>query len=178
MDDEHELQGMAGIMAQVDKVDLVALTVTLKLPDDVPSAGFSWPSYDEKSTNHPLLRRWDHRAMEGVTLYQGAILITESNDRESGWIEIENGIEVQFQHALTPLHPRQYRTGDYWFIPARVVTGKIEWPATGVAGSETDTPHAKHPHGANHHYAPLAVVRSGQQTAIDCRCTFQTLLCE
>ncbi len=185
MDDDRDLQGIPGIIAQVDRVDLVEMTVTLKLPDDVPSSGFLWPVYDEKSAKHPLLRRWDHRAIEGVTLYQGATLATESSDPDSGWIEIENGVEVQFQPPINPVLPRQYRTGDYWLIPARVATGKIEWPPKldneGQIVKDAngyEIPEAMPPHGIEHHYAPLAVVRTGQQQAIDCRCTFHPLPCK
>lgn len=184
MDDDHELQGVPGILAQVDKVDLVEMTVTLKLPDDVPSSGYSWPAYDEKSINHPLLRRWDHQALEGLTLYQGAILITESGDPENGWIEIENGIEVQFQPPALTL-PRLYRTADYWLIPARVATGKIEWPpkldTEGLSIRDAqghEIPEGIPPHGIRHRYAPLAVVMPGTQPPIDCRCTFHPLPCQ
>jgi len=170
-DDERELQGKPGIMAQVDKVDLIKMTVTLKLPHDVSSSGFSWPAFNEESTHHPLLRRWDHRAMEDVKLSQGAMLITESSDLKSGWIEIEDGIEVQFQPDGSGI---KYRTGDYWLVPARVATGKIEWP-TEITNAEVEAK-AMPPRGIEHHYAPLAVI-DGQNSPLDCRCTFRTLPC-
>jgi hypothetical protein len=47
-----------------------------------------------------------------------------------------------------------YCTGDYWMIPARTVTGDVEWPG------DVDQPEARPPHGIEHHYAPLAVVVS------------------
>ena len=176
MDDEIELQGKPGIMAQVDKVDPVEMKVTLRQPAEGDS-GF-WPAYDEKSIRHPLLRRWDHRAIEGIALQQGAILTSESDDPDSGWIEIEDGIEVQFQPVAS-----EYRTGDYWLIPARVTTGKIEWPLEcddegqileDKNGNEISK--AISPHGIEHHYAPLAVVEAGKPT--DCRCTFKPLPCQ
>jgi hypothetical protein len=173
LDDDRELRGIPGIMAQVDKVDLVEMTVTLKLPEDVPSSGFLWPAYDEKSANHPLLRRWDHRAMEGVRLSQGAILITESSDPENGWIEIEDGIEVQFRPVGAGV---KYHTGDYWLVPARVATGNIEWPTKlASTGEEAE---AMAPHGILHHYAPLAVIQKGRVEDKDrCRCKITPLKC-
>jgi hypothetical protein len=164
LDDDHELQGTPGILAQVEKVDLVEMTVTLKQPEDVLSSGFLWPAYDEKSSNHPLLRRWDHRAMEGVRLSRGAILVTESSDPENGWIEIEDGIEVQFRPVGAGV---TYHTGDYWLVPARVATGKIEWPTRlTTTGEEAE---AMPPHGILHHCAPLAVIQKGQ-VKHQCRC--------
>lgn len=172
MDDDLELRGEPGILAQVDGVDPVELTVTLKPPGD--GGRVNWPEYDEKSSNHPLLRRWDQHAIEGVAMSQGAILLRESDDL---WIEIERGIEVQF----TPMSG-EYRTGDYWLIPARVATGDIEWPPElddkGQVRRDTEgrvIPAALPPRGIEHHYAPLAVV-SNQQVTADCRCSFKLAL--
>ena len=44
-----------------------------------------------------------------------------------------------------------YRTGDYWLIPARAATGEIEWPG----GTE---PKALPPRGVEHHYAPIGFI--------------------
>ena len=52
------------------------------------------------------------------------------------------------------LQVNQYRTGDYWLIPARVATGNIEWP------TKDGEPLALDPHGVKHHYTPLAIVKS------------------
>lgn len=151
------------------------MTVTLKPPGD--GGTVNWPEYDEKSTNHPLLRRWDQHAIEDVAMSQGAILIRESDDL---WIEIERGIEVQFPKQATG--DGSYRTGDYWLIPARVTTGDIEWPPElddkGQVKKDTEgraIPAALSPRGIEHHYAPLAVV-SNQQVTDDCRCSFKLAL--
>ncbi len=42
---------------------------------------------------------------------------------ENRWIELEEGIEVCFRKK-----DDYYRSGDYWLIPARSITGRIEWP--------------------------------------------------
>ena len=98
---------------------------------------------------------------------EGAILISESDDT---WIEIEDGIQVQFQPANAADEATEYRTGDYWLVPARVGTGEIEWP------SETDgTVIAVRPHGIEHHYAPLAVIMAEEEEPADCRCYFPPL---
>jgi len=187
IDDDLELRGEPGILAQVYVIDPVELTVKLKLPDDLTAVScppgaydqprtdrVSLPSYDENSRNHPLLRRWDQRAAEGLAMSQGAILIRESALPEEGWIEIEDGVEVQFQSPVDAT-PRVYHTGDYWLVPARVATGKIEWPlklddkGAVVRDSQgNEEPDALLPHGIKHYYAPLAVINNGAPT--DCRC--------
>lgn len=176
LDDDRELGGKPGILAQVAAPpDPVEMTVTLESAD--PSITWPLPLYDENSSNHPLLRRWDHGAVEGLAMDKGAILIHESNPLNDGWIEIEEGIEVQFQ----PVIPggAEYRTGDYWLVPARVATGKLDWPpevgehGRVVKDSEgRKSPKAESPHGIKHYYAPLAVIqdRKVPSSGGDCRC--------
>lgn len=174
VDDDVELVGrqpgvLSGILAQVDSVDPVGLTVTLRAPADVTTV--SWPTYDSASTNHPFLRRWDQKEMDGLTFSEGAIVITESSD-SSRWIPIEDGIEVQFQPpGASPPSPR-YRAGDYWLVPARVATGDIEWPQ-----DSPGQPAAQPPAGIVHSYAPLAVITHSDPPLTDCRCTFKPLPC-
>ncbi|HEY2069691.1 MAG TPA: DUF6519 domain-containing protein [Rhizomicrobium sp.] len=77
----------------------------------------------------------------------------------SPWFELEDGVQVQFtlppQYASEP----QFRTGDYWLIPARVATGNVEWPTESIATAGAPaTPVAipMLPEGVVHHYAPIA----------------------
>ena len=169
VDDEVELQGEAGILAQVEEIDPVEMTVKLKLPDnaDANDPRFKWPSYPAKIDTHPLLRRWDHGTLADVPMSEGAILISESTE---GWIKIEQGIEVQFQPG------GKYRAGDFWLIPARVATGGIEWhleigPDGSIAKDEEDREihQSLPPHGIEHHYAPLGVVKD-QTITKRCQC--------
>jgi hypothetical protein len=133
VDDDLVLWNQPGPLFQVDAVDPVEMQVTLKA-----RAGVAMPVYDESSTTHPLLRRWDHQAGPGST--DGAMAV-----REDVWIDLEQGVQVKFQKA-SPMH--QYVSGDYWLIPARVATGDVEWPG------DPD----KEPYTIAHHYAPLAIV--------------------
>jgi len=65
---------------------------------------------------------------------------------------------VQFG-KVKELPAAQYRTGDYWLIPARVSTGDVEWP---LVPNPNDVSKLIRellpPHGVEHHYAPLAAV--------------------
>jgi hypothetical protein len=166
-DDDSVLQGRADRLLQVDAIEPVDMTVTLKLPE-----GADLPVYDEQSTKHPLLRRWDHKAGSRRTegepelANDGALLV-----KENDWLTLEDGVQIWFQSVSPEEENRDerhiYRTGDYWLIPARTATGDVEWPGP------PEAPEAIPPHGIVHHYAPLAVISlnaSGVVTEIaDCR---------
>jgi hypothetical protein len=137
VDDDYTLQNRAGPLLQVDAVAYDDGVVTLK-EAPVPLVG-------QNAAKHRLLRRWDQRETDETTPSKNGIPITEGN-----WIELEDGIQIQFQPS-PPQQPNQYRTGDYWLIPARTITGDVEWP--GPLGAI-----ALGPHGVDHHYAPLWMI--------------------
>jgi hypothetical protein len=88
--------------------------------------------------------------------------------KENEWIDLEDGVQIEFTTG------GEYRTGDYWLIPARVATGNIEWP---LAPDSTGNliPDALPPDGIEHHYAPLGFLSvSGNKATIEpCQCTFK-----
>jgi hypothetical protein len=113
------------------------------------------PSVDAINGN-AYLRRWDHgrrkpKANTGTIADDGAVLVEEGT-----WLTLEDGVQVLF-HGITPDNDvqREYRTGDYWLVPARVVTGDVIWPK-GVT---------KRPQGVEHHYAALALVHPAEPQA-------------
>jgi hypothetical protein len=151
-----DLAGQAGPLALIARIDGDVLTVTVA------------PKLKKDAVN-PKVRRWDQTANENLTLVAGAIEIVPA-PADGGWINIEDGIEVRFE-------PGQYRSGDYWLIPARVATGSIEWPQDASGGAA-----ALPPRGIVHHYAPLfAVTATGANPFVtlvkDCRCLFAPLPC-
>jgi hypothetical protein len=100
-------------------------------------------TYDETTAHrHPLLRRWDQTS-DAIPVREG--------DQEQNWIDLEDGVQIQFV-APPAGQTIEYRVGDYWLIPARVATGDVEWPGP------VNNPTPLHPHGVEHHYAPLAIV--------------------
>lgn len=165
-------------LLQVDNVDYIHMVVTLKEAphDDV----------GQDPSKHPFLRRWEHyhgdpRNEEDPTPGEGVTVIEEKK-----WYTLEDGIQIQFeskeqqpksqarsksqvqstngsksveQSATTHI---TYRPGDYWLIPARTVTGDIEWPHNGQG-----EPEAIPPHGVEHHYAPLAFVTFDQNGKVE-----------
>src|SRR5262249_33836136 len=139
VDDVLALHGETGPLRQVESIDPVEMSVTLKDPGILTS-------YDENSANHPLLRRWDQ---QGGGLEDGVKLREGNGEDEEEWIVLEDGIQIQFQ---APSPPNTYRSGDYWLIPARVATGDVEWRK-----DQNGTAIPEPPHGIEHHYAPLCV---------------------
>jgi len=154
VDDDLALQGRAGLLRQIQDIKPDEMTVILSA--SVPQ------TYDEKSTTHPLLRRWDQSRSDGDPA-DNALLLTESSGEDvSNWITLEDGVQIQFP---PPSGGATYRAGDYWLIPARVATGDVLWPKQKTSTGAVDTypsgnpiPAPLPPHGVEHHYAPLAVI--------------------
>ena len=147
--DELAEQLEPGYMLQVTNVDTVTGMVTLK--------GNSEPVLPD-TIEHPILRRWESN--EQPTIRE---II------EGDWFKLEKQIQVQFE---TGSH--QYRTGDYWLIPARTATRDIEWPQEFDDTDKKWKPKFEPPHGIQHYYAPLAII-SSDGTVIDCRRVFEQL---
>ena len=128
------------------------------------------------SSKHPFLRRWDQSNANKVTP-QGVMTLATDN-----WIKLEDGIEVKFSIEVAG----RVRRGDYWLIPARHVTGDVEWPKltddNGNISKDLENnpiPKALPPLGTLHYYAPLAIINENEDGNIsvlsDCRCSFSPL---
>jgi hypothetical protein len=162
VDDTSVLLNQAGSLLKVVTIDRANIRVTLN--------GAVSGMVGSQLASHPLLRRWEQKdgdpSSGGVQLAaDGAIPIVELN-----WIPLEKGIQIHFQSG------GNYRTGDYWLIPARTATGQLEWPMIHSAESAGDhLPDWLPPHGVQHHYAPLAQVNALEPPNIaDLRRTFTT----
>lgn len=95
--------------------------------------------------SNPRLRRWDQRGSDIALLAEGAVPIVETSGTSPAWLDLEDGIQVAFEAG------GDYRSGDYWLIPARVGLG-ILWP-------DPETPQAmRSPQGITHHLAPLGLL--------------------
>ena len=164
--DALELNGVPGTMARVVQVDGESLTI-----DSNTASGKIYEpqsKYNDMPIRNLKVRRWDHRQLEDEPLRGGAILLEEDE-----WIELEDGIIIRFEPPVKGEAPTQYRTGDYWLIPARVSTGDVEWPTREVpdpnnANDTITEPKGLPPTGVEHHYAPLAAVTlvGGDITAV------------
>ena len=151
--DALELHNLPGTLVRLASVDGEVLTIdpyttsgTVNEPDD---------SFENLPIKNLKVRGWDHTQPEEELLIDGAIPLVEND-----WIELEDGVQIFFE-TTTPA--AQYRTGDYWLIPARVATGDVEWPQQQVEDPNDATktisePKPIPPHGVQHHFAPLAAV--------------------
>lgn len=104
------------------------------------------------------LRRWDQNGSSADNFG-----VSMTND----WIKLEGGIEVKFSAG-------NYKSGDYWLIPARSATHEIEWPPYEIPNND---PVPQSPEGITDHYAKLAVISAtdGHYTMNDCRDLFPAL---
>ena len=170
VDSAGVLQNRADALLRVVKVEPDARAVTLALSGPLAIADDAQPL---------LLRRWDQA---GDPTTGGALAIVEhpaaDMSKDASWTTLEDGVEIWFEPG------GHYVTGDYWLVPARVITGDLEWPAeTDAAGHVVSnngvaTPAALGPHGPRHFYAPLAHAatgntREGKLVVTDCRCKIQ-----
>lgn len=167
-DDASSVRGATSPVLQVESIDRDELVVVLSGEGD---------GTGRDPDLHPVLRRWDHDASDPATSEQGALLVREATSDDGGWLELEDGVQVQFPASAVDGSPNDYRPGDYWLIPARTATGDVVWPQERVDGELFPRPRT--PDGVEHHYAPLAVATlaaSGAWTVdSDCRRRFVTI---
>jgi hypothetical protein len=161
-DDDLALGGQAGPLLRITGVDLDTSTIAFE-------AGA--PAGLVNAARHAVLRRWDHgrRALALSDRKANGSLRAEVADdlalalTEGRWLALEDGIVVWFEPG--PLgEAQQYRSGDYWLIPARAVPGEVLWPRAAQGKHEAL---ALAPQGVEHHYAPLAIVTVAADGAVD-----------
>lgn len=150
-DDSHELNGEPGTLVKITRVEENVLTI-----DESTAAGL--PTDPVMFPENPKIRRWDSDGALDV-------VIPATND---GWVHLENGVEIRFsaEHG-------EYRAGDFWLIPARILGG-VEWAT--VAGE----PVLQRSRGVTHRFAPLGILRQqrGRAAAVEnCLCIFDPLPC-
>ncbi|NJP10280.1 MAG: hypothetical protein HC866_13060 [Leptolyngbyaceae cyanobacterium RU_5_1] len=154
-DDTRELKGLPGTLVRLKKAEGQVLTIDpATATDTVDRADFP---------RNPKVRRWD--IPSDKTPADFVVQVLPTND---GWIPLEGGIEVKFAAG-------NYKTDDFWLIPARTATGEIEWPPYTVPNT---TPTPQPPLGVQHHYCRLALVQvtnGALEFLQDCRCVFPSL---
>jgi hypothetical protein len=126
VDDRHELLNLPGTLVKILVINETELEVIGGTAKGDPLTNDSFPQM-----YNPKVRKWDSAGGDIP------ITIPSSND---GYIEIEAGIEVRFRskHYKGDYEDEEdededegrpeFRTGDYWNIPARTLNGDIEWP--------------------------------------------------
>ncbi len=164
LDDSTELRGKPGTIALLEDVDPASRIITL-------NTAISGNDQNGIPMVHPKVRRWDMTSVldknkNPIKDLKDGIPIT------SGEIELESGIFISFD-----FDGKEYRTGDYWLIPARTEStlnpsGNIQWP------EDKSKPHNSsqlRPEGIKHHYCSLALLdkKAGTWDVLgDCRPLF------
>lgn len=156
-DDQNDLTATPGVFVRVLKVEGRELTIEQPSPVLNIKKDFRL---------NPKIRRWESTDGEAELLVE----IPAEND---GFIELEDGVQIKFDDI------GEYRSGDYWVMPARTETGTIDWPTDPASGSPDPEPAQLPPHGIEHRYCPLAIAHfdgaNWDELRGDCRCLFPTL---
>jgi hypothetical protein len=151
-DAARELRGEPGVLVRVARVEDDTLIVEA---GSVAAAKTLQPD----AKRHSSVRCWNP---DGDDLGDGIpLLATNPLD----WLSLEDGVQVRFDPS------GEYRSGDYWLIPARVAGGPdggIEWP---------DGAGLQPPRRSEHHYAPLGFVGWSSGTANAARIEVSSCLC-
>lgn len=99
-----------------------------------------------------------------VTLWESGLPVKLA-DSVGIWTNVENGVQVAFDKGA-------YRNGDHWTIPARAVSGDVEWPRNNV----TTEPLYRPAEGPRRDFAALAWLdhdgNGGWTLEEDCRPLF------
>jgi len=144
-DDRRELNGELGILRRFQFEGTDPATGVILLNEEIERLSLD---------HHPKVRRWSvGEEIEEITVSVNT------------FIPLENGVEVRFEG-------NQFRTGDYWLIPARTATRDVEWPI------QDGEPLFQPPLGTEHHYARLALLEFGDgdfRIVADCRHIFPPL---
>lgn len=142
VDDFSTLRHAAAPLLRVHSIDRDTFTAALE--------GAADPLTGRDLALHPYLRRWDH---DGDPTLGGVLPVTESSTDGPAWVDVEDGVQLVFPGS--PGGPAaEYRTGDYWLVPARTATGDVEWPRDGAEAGLNPQPLP--PKGEDHAYAGLS----------------------
>lgn len=153
VNDNYELQRRTEPLFKVIEVDPDNMQVTLSAD---PQSSLSADIQLSDMAKHPLLRRWDHA---GEATYSGTLPVEEGK-----WIDLEDGVQIQFPKQLAQDETTHwYQSGAWWWIPARNITGDVEWP------QDNGQPLAQEALDAGYNYAPLALLESDGMNITDYR---------
>jgi hypothetical protein len=153
------------VVSRIEKVDATAETVTITDPGKDAQVGFASAEFVELTDERLALAGRpgvlvEVEALEGndLVLPGGTALPTLgagpiARRWESGevavtagrWEDLESGVQVRFTDG-------DYQTGDYWLIPARTLTGAVDWPV------EDGEPVFEARQGIAHDYCPLGIL--------------------
>jgi hypothetical protein len=144
--DNTELFGNPGVLAKILLVENTTITIDEIILPPVPADGPAITTIDRLGFgNNPKIRRWDS---EDPATKKGELKLGP------GWIKLgDDGVEVEFDGT-------EFKSGDYWLIPARTATADVEWPQEPDPADPTkELPSFQFPEGITHHVAELAILK-------------------
>lgn len=142
-DDSRELDASPGTLVKLTRV----ASDTVEIDPQTATGSVDIADFPR----NPKVRRWNTAGSSAAV----PVAVPSGND---GYVELEDGVEVKFEAG-------DYRSGDYWTIPARTATGSIEW----------DFRAPRPPEGIFHGFVRLGILSfdGSRFTAIrDCRVLF------
>lgn len=163
IDDTLELNGLPGQLAMI--VDVKPATRELVL-NPAPQKLAPAAANGIDPARHPKLRRWDQTNQALAPATENGVAAS------AAWLPLEDGVQVQFS---LPDPQGEFKTGDYWLIPARTATGDLEWPPYETPNAN---PQAQPRLGIRHHRCRLALIvaQDGKlEIVADCRNLFPPL---
>jgi len=153
------------VLSRVEKVDAAAGTVTITDPGKDAQVGFASAEFVELSDERLTLAGRHGTIVEVETLEGNDLVLPatatpptlgpgavarrwESSElpvTAGTWASLESGVQVRFTDG-------DYQTGDYWLIPARTLTGTVDWPV------EDGEPVFEGRQGIAHDYCPIGIL--------------------
>jgi hypothetical protein len=154
------------VVSRVDKVDAATTTVTIADPGKDAQVGFASAEHVELRDERQTLAGLPGSIVEVETLEGNDLVLPATTTLPSlgagavarrwesdeitvsagAWESLESGVQVRFTGG-------DYQTGDYWLIPARTLTGTVDWPV------EDGEPVFEGRQGIAHGYCPIAILR-------------------
>ena len=176
------------VVSKVTAIDAAALTIVVEDPGRDETLGFAGAKFVELTDEERVLRGEPGSLVQVQTVTDTSVTILNpgglslavgTNPTLRRWdgrgavaantpIELEDGVQIELDGG-------SFVSGDYWLIPARTLSGKVEWP---LNGGTPPAPVFETRHGTTHHYCLLAVVDFTGETfgdALDCRELFPPL---
>jgi photosystem II stability/assembly factor-like uncharacterized protein len=168
------------VVSRVEKVDATAATVTITDPGKDAEVGFASAEFVELRDERQTLAGLRGTIVEVETL-EGNDLVLPTTLPALGagavarrwesaeipvtagtWESLESGVQVRFTDG-------DYQTGDYWLIPARTLTGTVDWPV------QDGEPVFEGRQGIAHDYCPIGILTvQGGVWALDHDCRPRT----
>lgn len=155
-----------GVFAKITSVSDSGAERTLTFDANDKNVTTFFTKHTKENTESFSVRRWDHDSSDKESV-NGAIVINPGETDEnypdakpSKKYLLENGVKVQFDLAAKT----QFRSGDYWLIPARA-NGEILWPKDDKKVTEDKEDNDGKNNAkfvpaqyVEHRYAPLALI--------------------